>query len=111
MGNGHSPSLIERLAPGEPAARPPTLAEAYPRPLTPDYDAHMFDKTRPYPGVPELLARLAAAGVQMAVFSNKDDALARRVVAHYFDAGAVCRGAGRAARRAQKARAGGHAGA
>ena len=92
VGNG-IPKLIERLTP-EACRTPETLADAY-RAFDADYDAHMFDKTRPYPGVPELLARLAAAGVQMAVFSNKDDALARRVVAHYFDDGlfAVVRGA------------------
>ena len=92
VGNG-IPKLIERLTP-EACRTPETLADAY-RAFDADYDAHMFDKTRPYPGVPELLARLAAAGVQMAVFSNKDDALARRVVAHYFAAGlfAVVRGA------------------
>ena len=92
VGNG-IPKLIERLTP-EACRTPETLADTY-RAFDADYDAHMFDKTRPYPGVPELLARLAAAGVQMAVFSNKDDALARRVVAHYFDAGlfAVVRGA------------------
>ena len=92
VGNG-IPKLIERLTPEE-QRTPRTLEEAY-RAFDADYDAHMFDRTRPYPGVPELLGRLAAAGVQMAVFSNKDDALARRVVAHYFDSRlfAVVRGA------------------
>ncbi len=92
VGNG-IPKLIERLAPGD-HSTPAELEEAY-RAFDADYNAHMFDKTRPYPGMPELLARLAAAGVQMAVFSNKDDALARRVVAHYFDTAlfAVVRGA------------------
>lgn len=46
----------------------------------------MHDKTAPYPGIPELLARLKAAGVKMAVFSNKADEFARAVVARYFDA-------------------------
>ena len=35
---------------------------------------------------PALLARLKAAGVRMAVFSNKADEFARAVVARYFDA-------------------------
>ena len=50
------------------------------------YGAHMHDKTAPYPGMPALLARLKAAGVRMAVFSNKADEFARAVVARYFDA-------------------------
>ena len=49
MGNG-IPKLIERLTP-EACRTPETLADAY-RAFDADYDAHMFDKTRPYPGVP-----------------------------------------------------------
>ena len=82
VGNG-IPKLIERFTP-EQFRTPETLADAC-RAFDADYGAHMFDKTRPYPGMPELLAQLAEAGVRMAVFSNKDDALARRVVSHYFD--------------------------
>ena len=59
VGNG-IPKLIERLAP-QGHNTPAELEEAY-RAFDADYDAHMFDKTRPYPGMPELLARLAAAG-------------------------------------------------
>ena len=44
-----------------------------------------MDRTVPYPGIPELLERLQGAGVQLAVFSNKADPLAREVVASYFD--------------------------
>ena len=35
------------------------------------YSAHIDVHTRPYPGIPELLARLHAHGVQLAVASNK----------------------------------------
>jgi len=35
------------------------------------YGEHWADKTRPYPGVPELLDALVARGVKMAVLSNK----------------------------------------
>ena len=35
------------------------------------YRAHMLDHTRPYPGVPEALDRFRAAGVRMAVLTNK----------------------------------------
>ena len=38
------------------------------------YLAHDEDHTVPYPGIPELLERLAAVGMPMAVVSNKGDA-------------------------------------
>ena len=83
MGNG-IPKLVERFSPAEcrsPEQLAATLAE-----FDKVYGAHMHDKTAPYPGMPELLARLKAAGVRMAVFSNKADEFARAVVARYFDA-------------------------
>lgn len=48
------------------------------------YAAHSADATAPYPGIPALLAGLRAANVPMGVVSNKDDALAKAVVARYF---------------------------
>ena len=83
VGNG-IPKLVERFSPADcrsPAQLAATLAE-----FDQVYGAHMHDKTAPYPGIPELLARLKAAGVKMAVFSNKADEFARAVVARYFDA-------------------------
>lgn len=35
------------------------------------YRAHLTDLSRPYPGIPELLARLQGAGLRLAVASNK----------------------------------------
>ena len=83
VGNG-IPKLVERFSPADcrsPAQLAATLAE-----FDKVYGAHMHDKTAPYPGMPALLARLKAAGVRMAVFSNKADEFARAVVARYFDA-------------------------
>ena len=37
-----------------------------------------------YPGIPELLAAVKAAGVQLAVYSNKDDAFCGDIVEHFF---------------------------
>jgi phosphoglycolate phosphatase len=48
------------------------------------YDAHLLDNTRPFPGVPEVLARLAADGVRLGVLSNKADGFTRRLVEHFF---------------------------
>ncbi|HEX8439759.1 HAD family hydrolase [Archangium sp.] len=45
------------------------------------YAEHMLDHTRPYPGVREVLARLADEGVKLAVLSNKTDAVTREMVA------------------------------
>lgn len=35
------------------------------------YGKHCFDFTRPYPGIPDLLDRLAVRGIQLAILSNK----------------------------------------
>ena len=81
VGNG-IPKLVERFSPAScrsPEQLAATLAE-----FDKVYGAHMHDKTAPYPGMPALLARLKAAGVRMAVFSNKADEFARAVVARYF---------------------------
>lgn len=83
VGNG-IPKLVERFSPPE-ARTPDQLADTLAA-FQADYGAHLQDKTAPYPGMPALLARLKAAGVQLAVFSNKADPLARQVVADYFDA-------------------------
>ena len=83
VGNG-IPKLVERFSPPQ-ARTPDQLADTLAA-FQADYGAHLRDKTAPYPGMPALLARLKAAGVQLAVFSNKADPLARQVVADYFDA-------------------------
>lgn len=48
------------------------------------YETHAMVNTRPYDGIPELLAALSARGLKLCVFSNKPDADTRNVVAHYF---------------------------
>ncbi|HVO30750.1 MAG TPA: HAD-IA family hydrolase [bacterium] len=39
--------------------------------FVPWYRDHMLDATRPYPGTEEMIARLAGAGVRMAIATNK----------------------------------------
>lgn len=46
-----------------------------------DYAAHLADATHPYPGAAAALDRLGAAGWQIAVCTNKPEALARGVLA------------------------------
>jgi phosphoglycolate phosphatase len=48
------------------------------------YDAHCFDLTTLYPGIPELISALAERGTKLAVLSNKPDDFTKRVIAHYF---------------------------
>lgn len=54
------------------------------REFIPYYDVHNADKSRPYPGIPELLAQLQAKGLQIAVASNKYQAATEKLIAHYF---------------------------
>ena len=48
------------------------------------YDVHNADKSRPYPGISELLEQLQAKGLQIAVASNKYQAATEKLIAHYF---------------------------
>ena len=50
----------------------------------PYYDAHNADKSRPYPGIPELLEQLQSLGLQIAVASNKYQTATQKLIAHYF---------------------------
>lgn len=50
----------------------------------PHYDVHNADKSRPYPGIVELLERLQANGILLAVASNKYQSATRKLIAHYF---------------------------
>ncbi len=80
VGNG-IPKLVSRFAPegteGEALAAALTEFTAY-------YDLHKEDKTAPYPGIPGTLAALKAAGVTMAVLTNKADTLAGPLVERWF---------------------------
>ena len=48
------------------------------------YETHNLVETKPYDGVPELLAALHARGLALAVLSNKPDADTKAVVRHFF---------------------------
>ena len=81
VGNG-IPRLVERFAPA-PERTPEGLARALEE-FSERYGAHRADKTAPYAGMPELLKKLKAAGVRLAVCSNKADEFSQVIVAHYF---------------------------
>lgn len=48
------------------------------------YRANQLVKTRPYPGIPEALAKLSALGLRLTVLSNKPHPNTLSVVNHFF---------------------------
>ena len=48
------------------------------------YQEHCMDRTAPYEGIPEMLARLKAAGYVMAVVSNKPDGAVKELNRKFF---------------------------
>ena len=50
----------------------------------PWYDAHCRILTRPYPGVPDMMERLKAAGLRQAIVSNKPDSAVHALAADFF---------------------------
>lgn len=81
VGNG-IPKLVERFSPEE-ARTAERLVKTLEQ-FTTRYDAHKMDRTVPYPGVRELLARLHGAGLRLAVLSNKADDLCPPLLKYYF---------------------------
>ncbi|MFW6324176.1 MAG: HAD family hydrolase [Desulfovibrionales bacterium] len=54
-----------------------------------EYATGWANKTRPYPGVVELIEELANIKVPAAVVTNKDEEFAKKVVAHFFPRGGL----------------------
>ena len=80
VGNGIR-LLIHRAVPtGTPAATEDAVYQDF----RTHYAAHCEDHTGPYPGIPELLAHLRAAGVRLAVVSNKGDFAVQELIARQF---------------------------
>ena len=81
VGNG-VPKLIERMLP--PQNRGDATQKLALKLYIDYYGEHSYDKTAPYAGVVQMLSDLRAAGVLLGVVSNKEDALTKNVIAHYF---------------------------
>ena len=80
VGNG-VPRLVElAVPPGTPADRRQAVLDA----MNAHYAAHCAQLTRPYPGVIDVLRTLRAAGVRVAVVSNKPDYGVQELCARYF---------------------------
>lgn len=80
---GHGiPNLVSQFTPE--SCRSPLLIASALSQFSSYYGAHNMDKTAPYSGIPALLERLGAAGVRMAVYSNKADEFSREIVEHFF---------------------------
>ena len=80
VGNGVG-KLLERAVPqGTTEEEMAALAGAFRK----NYAVHCADKTKPYDGVPELIAALRAAGLKTAVVSNKVDFVVQTLAEDYF---------------------------
>lgn len=79
VGNGFRNLVTKALPPA--LAEDPEAVRSLHEEAAANYEAHCLDLSRPYAGVGGLLAALAAAGVPMAVLSNKPDPLTKKVVA------------------------------
>lgn len=77
VGNG-IPNLIERAT--SPDAPIREMLDVF----LPYYQVHNMDKTKPYPGITELLDRLKARGLSMAVVSNKVHAATQALCGRFF---------------------------
>lgn len=49
-----------------------------------EYGRRWFEKTKPYPGIEELLVELAKRRVKMAILSNKPEIFVQETVAYFF---------------------------
>lgn len=74
--------LVERALP--PERRDPDHLAAATNRLREHYARDWAVKTRPYAGIPELVAALANRGLAQVVLSNKPDEFTRLMIAHYF---------------------------
>lgn len=81
VGNGIS-KLIERALPED--AKRQRVIEAMRSRFTEYYNAHLWDETVPYPGIPELLDELNGRGIKIAVASNKYQSATSKLINHFF---------------------------
>lgn len=81
VGNGIT-RLIERVLPAE--ERDAATVERLREDFMHYYNEHLTDTTQPYPGIEDMLRDLQAAGMKMAVATNKYQEAATRLITHFF---------------------------
>lgn len=81
VGNGVTKLLERALPPTDCTADNLTrMREAFFR----YYDAHLWDQTRPYSGIADVLTELQTRGIKLAVASNKYQSATERLVKYFF---------------------------
>ncbi len=80
VGNGLQ-NLIKRIMPDESKT---DILERGVETFRTVYGRRWHEKTRPYPGIMEMLDSLQRAGVKIAVLSNKPDTFTQTCVQHFF---------------------------
>lgn len=81
VGNG-IPKLIERIIPSDSSRE--VYEKVYDN-FCSYYNEHMYDKTRPYDGMAELLSELHRKGIKLTVVTNKAHIFACEMVKKYYD--------------------------
>lgn len=81
VGNGIT-RLIERVLPAE--SRDEATITRLRADFIAYYNEHLTDTTTPYPGIEDMLRDLQAAGVKMAVATNKYQSAATTLILHFF---------------------------
>lgn len=79
---GGAYNLIKRILPSE--SNNAAVIEKVTAVFSAYYSDHAQDYTKPYPGVLEMLERIRAAGIAVAVLSNKPDRYTGVLVKEYF---------------------------
>lgn len=80
VGNGIRTLISRALGPDK-----QHLAEDVLEKMREKYTQICLDKTRPYNGLPQVIAELAKRGIKLAVLTNKDQKMAQKIVRHFFD--------------------------
>ena len=81
VGNGVV-NLITRALPEK--ARTPQIIEEVMNEQVLYYNNHLYDNTKPFNAIPDVLAELERRGVMLAVVTNKPDAAAKELIKSFF---------------------------